>query len=1075
MGEIPQKPLAFQDRRDLLSTITDSPEGERVSVVFAVTGLRGAGKSQLAAACARQRLEDGWRVVAWINAEDREQMLAGYGDLAVALDLAAGVPGTARAASNVRHWLEADGSRCLIVLDNAVSADAVRPFLPTAGRAQVIVTSSKASLAALGAPVPIGVFTHAEAAKFLAERTGLDDLAGAQDIAEELGYLPLALAQAGAVIAGQHLGYRTYLRRLAEVALARSLIRPEEDPYPRGTAQAIVMTLDAARKDDPNKLGRRLIRIIALLSPAGISRLLLTDATRADAAAVDAALERLAAWSLISWSEDGSVVQAHRLVMRVVRERTCAERAVLRAYWEAFRGLEDQILRSWVEPQYNIWTHSAMMPEYVKQLSALRVHLNVDALRSPLRQFVDSMLVSLESRAGEHFAKITDTSRAIPLLEQSVAHWQQRRGLDHPRTLKALNLLATAYQEAGRFDEANTLHQQILAERQRRSPNRQETLEARCNLGIAYQKAGRLNEAISLFEQTFHDRERRYGPSWFETLASRRYLAAAYQDAGRSGEAIDLYEQAPAEARRRWTWDSELAAAYQAAGRLSEAIDLYEQALAKAEDTLGSDNFVTGTARRNLAVAYQKAGRLEEAISLLEQVLSARRAVLGSDHPYTLTARADLAAAYQQAGRLDEAISLREQVLADRRRVLGPDHPNTLAAFGHLAATYQRAGRMHEAISQLGRYAEADPASLEAIRLTPSDDADRQALGQILRALNKAADPDLTEIEIIGIRTVQRSGEPERRPEDHPEDPSAEWSEDQPILLLKEKAGDSYLPIPIGPVEAMAIAFVQQGMVPLRPLTHDLMRDILEAAGVWLLRVTFVAVRDEVYYAELSLSDGSAVSARPSDATALALRMGAPLYARREVIDAVGVEVPGEPAAQQEVSEQAASTAAAAPAMMTRLGPTATTIELELLGVRVEAQNDQPVVLLREKFGNRYLPIWSGAAEATSIVYAQQKMVTLQPLTHDLMRDILNAVNVQMMSATIVALRDGIFYADLNFSTGSTVSSRPSDAVSLAIRTGASIFVTEQILDEAGVALPDEEEPAAMDPDDAERHSDGDR
>ena len=134
MGEIPQKPLAFQDRRDLLSALTDPPEGERVSVVFAVTGLRGVGKSQLAAACARQRLKDGWRAVAWINAEDREQVLAGYGDLAVALDLAEGVPGTARAASKVRRWLEADGARCLIVLDNAVSADEVRPFLPTAGR-----------------------------------------------------------------------------------------------------------------------------------------------------------------------------------------------------------------------------------------------------------------------------------------------------------------------------------------------------------------------------------------------------------------------------------------------------------------------------------------------------------------------------------------------------------------------------------------------------------------------------------------------------------------------------------------------------------------------------------------------------------------------------------------------------------------------------------------------------------------------------------------------------------------------------------------------------------------------------
>ena len=142
--------------------------------------------------------------------------------------------------------------------------------------------------------------------------------------------------------------------------------------------------------------------------------------------------------------------------------------------------------------------------------------------------------------------------------------------------------------------------------------------------------------------------------------------------------------------------------------------------------------------------------------------------VFGPDHPDTLTALADLAAAYQQAGRLDEAISLREEVLADWRRVFGPDHPDTLAAFGHLAAAYHRAGRMHEAICQLGRYAEADSASLEAIRLNPSDDADRQALGQIFRALNKPSNPNLTEIEVVGIRIAERSGDLKHRSDPNP-------------------------------------------------------------------------------------------------------------------------------------------------------------------------------------------------------------------------------------------------------------------------------------------------------------------
>jgi hypothetical protein len=325
VGEIPQQPAAFRDRPEVLAALTGLSAGGRVSVVFAVTGLRGAGKSQIAAACARQRLGEGWPVVAWIDGEDRERLLAGYAQLAAALGLAADGPDSAEAALRVRHWLEADGKRCLIVLDNAASADVLRPFLPAAGQAQVIVTSSRASLAALGVPVPVGVFSDAEAAGFLAERTGLADEAGAVQVAQELGCLPLALAQAGAVIAGQHLDYATYLRRLAGVGFADYLTRPEGDPYPHGTAQAITLSLDAAGQDDVGGLGKQVLRILCLLSPAGASRALVAGSVPAAPGRVILALQHLAGWSLITWSVGGSAVSAHPLVIRVVREQAAAD------------------------------------------------------------------------------------------------------------------------------------------------------------------------------------------------------------------------------------------------------------------------------------------------------------------------------------------------------------------------------------------------------------------------------------------------------------------------------------------------------------------------------------------------------------------------------------------------------------------------------------------------------------------------------------------------------------------------------------------------------------------------------
>jgi uncharacterized protein len=131
---------------------------------------------------------------------------------------------------------------------------------------------------------------------------------------------------------------------------------------------------------------------------------------------------------------------------------------------------------------------------------------------------------------------------------------------------------------------------------------------------------------------------------------------------------------------------------------------------------------------------------------------------------------------------------------------------------------------------------------------------------------------------------------------------------------------------------------------------------------------------------------------------------------------------------------------------------------MEVVGVRVEMPSNSPIVLLKEQQGDRYLPIWIGAVEATAIAFAQQGMVPQRPLTHDLMRDVLEALEIRLTTVNITALRDGIFFADLIFSNGREVSARPSDSIALALRTGASIFVSDEILDEAGVAIPEADE-----------------
>ena len=141
-------------------------------------------------------------------------------------------------------------------------------------------------------------------------------------------------------------------------------------------------------------------------------------------------------------------------------------------------------------------------------------------------------------------------------------------------------------------------------------------------------------------------------------------------------------------------------------------------------------------------------------------------------------------------------------------------------------------------------------------------------------------------------------------------------------------------------------------------------------------------------------------------------------------------------------------------------------IEMELVGVRVELPANQPIVLLKEATGTRYLPIWIGAVEATAIAFALQGVETPRPLTHDLFVNVLSELGVEVTAVHVTDLQDGTFYAELHLRQGErtwTVSARPSDAIALASRLeDVPIFGAEDVLDEAGLEI---------DPDDADGES----
>ena len=136
---------------------------------------------------------------------------------------------------------------------------------------------------------------------------------------------------------------------------------------------------------------------------------------------------------------------------------------------------------------------------------------------------------------------------------------------------------------------------------------------------------------------------------------------------------------------------------------------------------------------------------------------------------------------------------------------------------------------------------------------------------------------------------------------------------------------------------------------------------------------------------------------------------------------------------------------------------------MEVIGVRVEMPSNQPIVLLKEIDGSRFLPIWVGAVEATAIAFAQQGVEPPRPLTHDLTQIIIEELDATMVAIHVTHIEDGVFYAAVQIRDSSgqnhSISARPSDAIALALRAKANILASSELLDEIGIEIPGEAAP----------------
>ncbi|MET8742086.1 tetratricopeptide repeat protein [Streptomyces sp. NPDC004728] len=677
--------------RDML---TDSGDAA-VTQTSAVHGLGGIGKSTLALHYA-VRYRDSYTLVWWINAESPELIEAGLAALATRLcpHWACGVTAEERTSWAVA-WLQWHPG-WLLVFDNVEHPDQLRPYLGSLPGGHHLATSRKATgWHTIGPTLPLDLLDPAASVNLLCKiayggrAPTSEQREEAEALAEELGYLPLALEQAGAYLHQTGKEIAAYRR-----ALPRMLSKHSEGTDPERTvARVWNQSLKAIRERDP--LAVTLLNAAAWLAPDNIPRTLLTplvpDADEADDA-LDEALGVLHAYNMITLS--GPTFSVHRLLQVVLRTpapgtdhpatgRTAAEQA---------------LLASLPPPGEPLLATARQWEELMPHITALATNLPPAS--------ATNATIDLFDRAAIQARQAGQSARAVLLFEVTLAQSEQVLGDTHPDTLSSRNNLASAYRDAGDLARAVPLFEATLAQRVRvLGDTHPGTLISRNNLASAYQEAGDLARAVPLFEATLAQCERVLGDTHPDTLISRNNLASAYRDAGDLARAVPLFEATLAQ-RVRVLGDTHpdtlisrnnLAHAYQEAGDLARAVPLYEATLAQYERVLGDTHPATLISRNNLASAYQDAGDLARAVPLFEATLAQRVRVLGDTHPGTLSSRNNLASAYRDAGDLARAVPLFEATLAQCERVLGDTHPDTLSSRNNLASAYREAGDLARA------------------------------------------------------------------------------------------------------------------------------------------------------------------------------------------------------------------------------------------------------------------------------------------------------------------------------------------------------------------------------------------
>ncbi|MCI2415858.1 FxSxx-COOH system tetratricopeptide repeat protein [Saccharopolyspora sp. K220] len=698
-GDVPPRNPIFTGREDPLAELDGrlTAGGTTAILPAALHGMGGIGKTQIAVEYIYRHLQD-YDLVWWVQAGQSSQIRAGLTELAQALRL----PGSYEAHTAVPAVREAlrrghPIRRWLLVFDAAESPEAVRPFFPSNGPGEILITSRNPDWAEVARPLEVTLFERAESKELLHSRGPEITDEEADALADKLGDLPLAIAQAAAWRAETGMPVSEYLRVFDE-KVAEILDASATNDYEVPLAAAWNVSFDQLESRNP--AAHQLLQVCAFFSPEPISRSLFTgvrgtvispelDAALRDPIRLGRAIRDINRYGLAKIDHRNDTLQLHRLVQLVLRDRMPPQRRANMCHGA-------HLLLANLNP------NDPVTPSQWPRYQAILPH----AYASDVLECEDPWVRQLVIDLMEYLYFWGDHEECVALGQRALDVWSTTLDETDPQLLHVAGKLGVYLCKLGRYAEAAELNQRTLALRQQTSgENSEETLDAELTVAFDLKAKGEFLSARDMNEQTYRKAKGLFGADDPVSLAAAHDLAVTLRLAGDFQRARELDEDTYRRQVEVRGFDSSQAIST-FAGLILDRLELGDYAWAHGEaerladrsrQLLGEDNVRTLLRQHQLSIAARKNGEHQSALELSSQALERFRFRYGADHPSTLSCAVSHSMDLRQTGELQAARSLGEDIFDQFRRNLGEDHPHTLSAAVDLAVTLRLLGEADSA------------------------------------------------------------------------------------------------------------------------------------------------------------------------------------------------------------------------------------------------------------------------------------------------------------------------------------------------------------------------------------------